>query len=671
MGNNEVEENKGNGKKIKYKKIIYVLILVLMISLIGWWLYPAQETKSPQTQPGVVGGSMGTLPLPFPFPTDEPLPNNHPIQSEENLDVFESSNIIYDGSATYFRNELDDWKLYVLQNGEQEPKKVIDEAVYFMTKVEQKILYTQSNELGIYMIDTDGSNKEKLTGDSTHQFIVQGSWVYYVNASDQNRLTKVRLDGTDKVVLSEDEIHSFLIQENWIYYVNRSYELNLYKMKTDGSSKLLVSRDSVTNLKMLDDWIYYLFENNIYKINTDGLELDIVSNEYIQFFQISQDWIYYRTEGVGGNLWRMKLDGTNKEQISISGYDLDFIEIWDDWVFYYSAFLNKELFILDEETKKISEMDLSNLFLQNNRLFYLDNNDFNKLYQMDLNGENIKKIVDSTVTEYEVFQNKIYYRNALDENKLYEKELLGENNVRVIDQRLLQYEIYNDQLYFIEDSEQQRLFQYGLETKQLTKLTDEQIYQFYILDERIFYSSQEGSNIVDLDGTNLLKLTSDLENPKILGDWIYYVGYDEHENLYRIKLDGSEQTKLTTVNTNNYMILNDWIYYIEDWKLHKIKLDGSEKVKISDQNVNLLLSIENDWIYASSSLSASPISVYTTVFKVKTNGKSYEELINGYIQDLEITDEGVLLFTENQESYRTFKVKIDGSNESVLFTPTP
>ncbi|NBI30397.1 DUF5050 domain-containing protein [Chengkuizengella marina] len=671
MKNKEIEDNK-NKEKVKNKKKFYILILALVfiISLIGWWLFPTQETKPPQTQTEDEESLMGTLPLPFPFPTGEPLPNNHPIQPEHNLDVFESSNIIYDGSDTYFRNELDDWKLYVLHNGEQEPEKVMDEAVYYMTKVEEKILYTQSNELGIFMIDTDGSNKEQITGDSTHQFIVQDSWVYYVDASDRNRLTKVKLDGTDKVVLSDDEIHSFLIQENCIYYVNRSNELNLYKMKTDGSSRLLVSKDSVTNLKILDDWIYYLFENNIYKINKDGLELDIVSNEYIQFFQISQDWIYYRTEGIGGNLWRMKLDGTNKEQISISGYDLDFIEIWDDWVFYYSAFLNKELYHLDGETKKISEKDISNLFVHNNLLFYLDNNDFNKLYQMDLNGENINKIVDSTVTEYEIYDNKIYYRNALDENKLYETELLGENNVRVIDQRLLQYEMYNDQLYFIEDSDQQRLFQYDMETKQLTKITDEQVYQFYILNEKIFYTSQEGSNIVNLDGTDLLKLTSDIENPKILGDWIYYVGYGEHENLYRIKQDGSEQTKLTTINTNNYMILNDWIYYIEDWKLHKIKLDGSEKVKISDKSVNLLLSIENDWIYASSSLNASPISVYTTVFKVKTNGKSYEELINGYIEDLEITDKGIL-FTENQESYRTFKVNIDGSNESVLFTPTP
>ncbi|MDP5273712.1 DUF5050 domain-containing protein [Chengkuizengella axinellae] len=666
MENKEIK-NKINNKKL-YMKIIYSVGLVLVIGFIVWWLYPSEEMIEPPTnrdteRKPVIGEEFP----PIPYPPKKPFIETVPEKPEVNLTVIESGNIIYDENEIFFRNELDDFKLYVLHNENAEPAKVMDEAVHLMAKIEDQILYTNTSDDGIYSINKDGTNKRTITEDSSHQFIVQDTWVYYVNASDQHKLTKIKLDGTEKEVLSDEEIDSFLINGEWIYYVNSTQEFRLYKMKNDGSSKLIVSKDSVKNVKIFEDWIYYLNESNIYKMNTDGMEHDLVSNEYIQFFQISEDWIYYRTEGVGGNLWRMKLDGTNKDQISISGYDPDFIEIWDGWVFYSSNFLNKALYILDNEKKKVSDQDVSSLIVYNNWIYYIDNDDY-KLYRMDFNGEKIENVVDSIVTYYLIYNDKIFYRNASDENKLYESGLSGENNIKVLDQRFLKFELHGNQLYFIEDSQQQRLFQLDLESKELSKITDEQVYTFYILDGKIAYSSQAGSNIVDLDGSNLFKLTDGyIEEPKLQEDWIYYAGFEEQLKLFRIKQDGSDQTLLTSLSQSEYVILDDWIYYVENKKLHKIKTDGTDRTKISDRNVKYILMIEEGWIYASSSMQTGHHNIYTSLFKVKTDGSVDENLVNGYIEDLELTDQG-LLFTENQERYRTFKVKIDGSDESVLYT---
>ena len=64
--------------------------------------------------------------------------------------------------------------------------------------------------------------------------------------------------------------------------------------------------------------------------------------------------------------------------------------------------------------------------------------------------------------------------------------------------------------------------------------------------------------------TNKLEniIDSEVCNCFVLDGWIYYSNlYERPWSLYKIKLDGSEQTKLLEASISEYCIIGDYIYY--------------------------------------------------------------------------------------------------------------
>jgi Leucine-rich repeat (LRR) protein len=63
----------------------------------------------------------------------------------------------------------------------------------------------------------------------------------------------------------------------------------------------------------------------------------------------------------------------------------------------------------------------------------------------------------------------------------------------------------------------------------------------------------------------------------IVSDWVYYSNSDDNNCLYRIKLDGTERTKITNASSTISEILGDYIYYVNDvdQKYYRVNTDGS------------------------------------------------------------------------------------------------
>ena len=53
-----------------------------------------------------------------------------------------------------------------------------------------------SDDYKIYKIHTDGTDRQKITNDSSIIINVVGDWLYYLNKSDGSQLHKIRIDGT-------------------------------------------------------------------------------------------------------------------------------------------------------------------------------------------------------------------------------------------------------------------------------------------------------------------------------------------------------------------------------------------------------------------------------------------------------------------------------------------
>lgn len=162
----------------------------------------------------------------------------------------------------------------------------------------------------------------------------------------------------------------------------------------------------------------------------------------------------------------------------------------------------------------------------------------------------------------------------------------------------------------------------------------------------------------------------------IVGDWIYYVKESQKNKvyeIYKIKTDGSEKTKLASSYKSRYMDLNvsgDWIYYREYYEnptkniLCKMKIDGSQQTELesSDGFNYLYLNVLGDWIFYGDNY---------TIYKMKIDGSKKTELKSsdvGSYERLNISGDwiyyvGTSSLNGNKSIY---KMKLDGSNNTIV-----
>jgi len=115
-----------------------------------------------------------------------------------------------------------------------------------------------------------------------------------------------------------------------------------------------------------------------------------------------------------------------------------------------------------------------------------------------------------------------------------------------------------------------------------------------------------------IDGTAQAQVT---EKPvgthQVVGSHIYYISIGladptQKPNLYRMKLDGTESTKLIDDGGSTLNVAGEWIYFAasigaDKGKLYRAKLDGSEKTKLAEDERCDDINVVGDWLYYSHS----------------------------------------------------------------------
>ena len=105
-------------------------------------------------------------------------------------------------------------------------------------------------------------------------------------------------------------------------------------------------------------------------------------------------------------------------------------------------------------------------------------------------------------------------------------------------------------------------------------------------------------------------------------DWVYYCSGPYKSpyagELYKIKTDGTERTKVSDDSLSLINVVGDWIYYITQGKIFKIKTDGTGKTKLND-DISFRLNIAGGWIYYINR------SDNLKIYKIKTDGTGRTE----------------------------------------------
>ncbi|MHC0037747.1 leucine-rich repeat domain-containing protein [Pseudoneobacillus sp. C159] len=105
---------------------------------------------------------------------------------------------------------------------------------------------------------------------------------------------------------------------------------------------------------------------------------------------------------------------------------------------------------------------------------------------------------------------------------------------------------------------------------------------------------------IKVDGTGEKKLSNDVAvDVAVDGDWVYYSKDYTGSYLTKIKTDGTGKKVLNSDLTANIKPYGEWVFYlnIQDHNIYKVKKDGTKRTKVSNTKVYQLNKVEKNWIY--------------------------------------------------------------------------
>lgn len=136
---------------------------------------------------------------------------------------------------------------------------------------------------------------------------------------------------------------------------------------------------------------------------------------------------------------------------------------------------------------------------------------------------------------------------------------------------------------------------------------------------------------INIDGVNHIILDKDddsrfLNSVDLVGEQIFFAQSYDNKNLYKINLDGSNRTLITSnfSSNSNININNNWIYYVYDSSIYRLNVNGDKKQTLysipSDYSASI--NVLDNYIYILETDSNS----HTKMYRLNVNTLEKEEL---------------------------------------------
>lgn len=281
------------------------------------------------------------------------------------------------------------------------------------------------------------------------------------------------------------------------------------------------------------DWIYYydLSENGLCMIKYDGTGKKKLSGGQINCLTISGGWVYFTiTEDIGlTKIRRVRLDGTGNTVIV---------------------------------SNRSTGRNITNIGVANNRLYYLYGE---QITSSNLDGTDVKYIhIGDSPRTMMVYNNQIYFTTYYE---VYIKRinLDGSGMTRLTKGGSYHFVVDNNWLYYVDSKDGNKLYK--------TKIDGET----YLLP----YGPDVYNNELGLKDQEIIKVTDfAMEQPIIKDGWIYYYNSNDNYCVYRVKLDGSENKKLTNNPGSIDDIIGDWVFYSHVNANYRVHTDGTSQQKM-------------------------------------------------------------------------------------------
>lgn len=316
------------------------------------------------------------------------------------------------------------------------------------------------------------------------------------------------------------------------------------------------------------------------------------------------------------NSYSIKGDrGNSTGNISNGGYVVSKAGV----VYYYDGTVNA---IYKDESDGTGPIQYvkdagGNLNLADNWIIYASEGD-GKIYRVSLDGAEKEKICDDKCNFLNVIGEWIFYVNESDNNRIYKIKIDGSEKTRINDSESTRINVDGEWIYYCK----------------LSKEDSEEI------GDSFYYPFGELYKL-RVDGTEETKL-SDVKASflNVVGDWIYYSDVNDGISLYKMKTDGTEKSKIIDDNCYDVNVAGENIYYSDmSVSLHKTDINGKNKVTIGEDGRYMNINIAGDWLYLK--LWNGDENSY---YKIKTDGSAKLKLNKDETGEFRVTEEQALKY---------------------------
>lgn len=283
---------------------------------------------------------------------------------------------------------------------------------------------------------------------------------------------------------------------------------------------------------------------------------------------------------------------------------------------------------------------------------------------------------------------------------------------------------YDDMIYFANPSDRDRLYSMNTDGTELTKLSDDTVSYINVDDHYIYYirnnpGTAGAFSFTNFNTNSLCRINRNGKADSVLvldaapalcaslvGNYIYYLHYSDSEGstLYKVKIDGSEQTQVADnafftastsgqyiyyngLSTEHYLwrrnteddttgmlyggncwmptVVNDTSLYYMDcdnrYTLARVDLTTGDKMLLCDDRIDWY-NVYGDYIYFQRVDAETP-----ALCRIHTDGTGYEVLLDGIYMNICTTSEHV--YFRDYTTEQTYRMKHNEPDSIELFLP--
>lgn len=255
-------------------------------------------------------------------------------------------------------------------------------------------------------------------------------------------------------------------------------------------------------------------------------------------------YIYY--QGNDGGIYRMNSDGSGVT--SIRAGKCFYLNVMGEHIFYSDENDNFNIYRVAKtggNRKLLCGDTCSYLYAFDGYLYYL-NSDNSHIYRINSNGEDRLCLSTRECASFVIFDSRIYLLTK--DSSLYSISLTGANESTVVSSGVIKLTVLNGSICFRYKYDNERLYRLVDDSGRISMLCDDLCHFPNSTGERLYYCAKDDGNALyhmQYDTGDARRLSGrHVYTMNIAGGWVFFRDAGDKYALYRMRLNGSETTRL-------------------------------------------------------------------------------------------------------------------------------